>query len=37
MNRPGTATGNWKWRMTENAFTDDLIVWMKNLTAETER
>ncbi|MEI6766502.1 MAG: 4-alpha-glucanotransferase, partial [Bacteroidota bacterium] len=37
MNRPGTATGNWKWRMSGNVFTDELIKWMKNLTVETGR
>ena len=37
MNTPSRAEGNWGWRMREDAFTDELIARLRDLTAATGR
>lgn len=32
MNRPGTKAANWRWRFTEDALTEDIIIKLKDLT-----
>lgn len=32
MNLPGTTVNNWLWRMKDNAVTDELITWLKDIT-----
>jgi 4-alpha-glucanotransferase len=37
MNRPGTASGNWRWRLTEGALTPALAERLRGLTCTYER
>ncbi len=37
MNRPSTMSGNWTWRMTEGAFSEELTAWIRRITELTER
>jgi len=37
INTPSTTSGNWSWRMTEDAFSPELVRRMARLTALTER
>jgi len=37
MNLPGTPSGNWRWRVTRDAFTPELIRRLRNLTETYER
>ena len=30
MNRPGTVSNNWKWKLKHNSFTDELMVKLKH-------
>jgi 4-alpha-glucanotransferase len=37
MNIPGQASGNWRWRITDDALTPVAFDWLQNLTGETNR
>lgn len=37
MNYPGRAQGNWQWRATADAFSDELAAALKEITAQTHR
>ena len=37
VNVPGTAQGNWRWRMDKDAFTDDVLAKLKEMTEEHGR
>ena len=37
MNRPGTADGNWQWRMLSKQLNSNLIDWMKQVTTHSMR
>lgn len=37
MNRPGTSVGNWRWKLTEGAITDEMIAKIKSMTVMYRR
>ena len=37
MNHPSTLSGNWTWRMTEDAIDEELLGWIRRITEITER
>ena len=37
MNRPGTSTGNWRWRLRRGQLTDELAARMRESTAHSDR
>jgi 4-alpha-glucanotransferase len=37
MNTPGQASGNWRWRITDDAFSPAAFDWLLRLTSETNR
>jgi 4-alpha-glucanotransferase len=37
MNIPGQASGNWRWRITDDALSPDAFGWLRDLTTETNR
>jgi 4-alpha-glucanotransferase len=37
MNTPGQASGNWRWRITDDALSPAPFDWLRDLTTETKR
>jgi 4-alpha-glucanotransferase len=37
LNTPGTATGNWRWRVTDDVLSPAAFKWLLDLTSETNR
>jgi 4-alpha-glucanotransferase len=37
MNTPGQASGNWRWRITNDALSPAAFNWLRDLTTETKR
>jgi 4-alpha-glucanotransferase len=37
MNTPGTAKGNWQWRLKDGALTPEIAQWLRSMTMTCER